>query len=96
MNGIDLRWPEAKALCILNLSHFSDNIKGNGNQLKYCALLTAGGKKSEGKTGKNFGFLATRLTLRIYVPQRSKAMLGGLTLTDGFHCHGSRNTKNGT
>ena len=53
-------------------------------------------KKSEGKTGKNFGFLATRLTLRIYVPQRGKAMLGGLTLTDGFHCHGSRNTKNGT
>ena len=52
-------------------------------------------KKSEEKTGKNFGFLATRLTLRIYVPQRSKAMLGGLTLTDGFHCHGSRNTKNG-
>ena len=45
--------------------------------------------KRERKDRLNFGVdLATSLTLRIYVPQRSKAMLGGLTLTDGFHCQG--------
>ena len=32
--------------------------------------------------------MATSLTLRIYVPQSSKAEVGGLTLTDGFHCQG--------
>ena len=86
MNRIYLSyWPEAKALCILNLSHPPDNIGGIFQVFEYIFYNLE--IKREKKGGLNFGLdLATSLTVRIYVPQSGKAVVGGPQLTDGSQC----------
>ena len=90
MNRIYLSyWPEAKALCILNLSHSPDNIGGIFQVFKYIHQSFCYNQRieREEKGGLNFGLdLATSLTVRIYVPQSGKAVVGGPQLTDGSQC----------